>query len=461
MTYSQVSTDLRRGLVAVILTIGVFSLDYLTPLGYAEPILYLIPLALIGQSYWRRGVYWYAGCGTLLAVTGYFVGPDGGMLAPAFFNRSVSILVLWGAAFVLSSEKRTEWALAQQADTNQAILDAVMAHITLIDRNGQAMQFQSGSKASASSNHASGFTEALQSTRWQEVRDRSASCDPTDPDDYLRGVWEVVQGRRMVYSTEYGRMTPSGFRWFLLYASRLERGGAVVAHIDMTERREAQEALQEREREIQLLLDARESLAQDLHDEVIQRLYALGLKLSTWRRRMGERGSPIASQFGEAIFDIDQVIHQVRGYIDGTTGANLDGHDLAHHVQQLIGSMVKDTAVLSDVAIDSTTASYLTAAQVTHVLAMIREAVSNALQHAGAARVLVTLKPQADQAILLVQDDGGGFDPDVVPQGRGHGLANMRARAIRIGGQALIQSTREQGTTVRVQFPLEVRCDVH
>jgi len=311
MTDVYSRTSIMSGLLALIVTIGVMVLDYLTPLGYAVPILYLIPLALVGQTYWR-GVYWFAGGATLLAVAGCFVGPDGGGLAPALFNRSVSIIVFWGAAFVLSSEKRTEWQLAQQADLNRAILDAVMAHITLIDRRGQAMPLQSGSKA-ASAKDESGFMDALRSPQWHAVMARSVPCDPTDPDNYLPGVWEVVQGRRTVYSTEYGRKTPTGFRWFLLYARELgSREGAVVAHIDMTERREAQAALQAREREIQLLLDAREALAQDLHDEVIQRLYALGLKLSAWRRRLGEAGSPAASRFGEVIFDIDQVIHQVR-----------------------------------------------------------------------------------------------------------------------------------------------------
>lgn len=447
--------------LAQLLTIGVFALDWLTPLGYAVPILYLIPLVLIGREFWTRGVYWYAGGVTLLAIVGYFVGPDGGLLPPAIFNRTACVVVLWGAACVLSSEKRTEWQLGRQADLNRAILDAVAAHITLIDRRGQAWGLGSAPD-SPSSGRESGFMDTLGSPRWKEVMRDSIPCDPTDPDDYLPGVWEVVQGRRAVYSTEYGRMTASGFRWFLLYARMLgSRDGAVVAHIDMTERREAQQALQAREREIQLLLDARESLAQDLHDEVIQRLYALGLKLSAWRRRAGEAGSPAASRFGEVIFDIDQVIHQVRGYIDGTTHAQVDGKDLPGHVQQLIGSMVKDTSVSAELAIDPATASQFGSAQVPHLLAMVREGVSNALQHAGGTCVAVTLRQEGEQAVLRIEDDGRGFDGAQLTDGRGRGLANVRARAARIGGQAQVQSAPGRGTSVLIHFPLEVSCDVH
>jgi len=455
------SIPLANGFLAFIFTIGVFALDSVTPLGYAVPILYLIPLALIGLDYWAHGIFWYAAGATVLAVAGYFVGPEGGQLAPAIFNRMAAVIVLWGAAWLLSSEKRSEWRLGRQADLNRAILDAVAAHITLIDRRGEARELGAVSLPHAPS-HESGFIEALRSPRWQEVMSRCRPCDPIDPDDHLAGVWDVVQGRRSVYSAEYGRMTPSGFRWFLLYASMLRsREGAVVAHIDMTARREAQQALQKREREIQLLLDAREALARDLHDEVIQRLYALGLKLSAWRRRMGEAGSPVASRFGEVIFDVDQVMHQVRGYIDGTPRSVVEGQDLPRHVEQMIGSMITDTPVTSDLAVDAATASQLAPTHVAQLLAMIREGVSNALQHAGAQHVHVSLQPGVEHAELVIRDDGHGFDVELAAAGRGRGLANLRARAAAIGGQMVIRSAPGHGTSVIVHVPLEVNCDVH
>jgi signal transduction histidine kinase len=174
---------------------------------------------------------------------------------------------------------------------------------------------------------------------------------------------------------------------------------------------------------------------------------------------MGEAGSPAASRFGEVIFDIDQVIRQVRGYIDGGTYTQVEGKDLSHHVQQLICSMVKDTCVRSTLSVDSTTASQLSSRQVSHLLAMIREAVSNALQHAAASHVAVALLKHSEQVVLTVEDDGHGFDTAHAADGRG--LANLRARASRIGGQARIVSAPGQGTSIHVEFPLEARCDVH
>lgn len=446
--------------LAAVLTTGVFALDCATPLGYAVPILYLIPLWVIGRRSWERGVFWFAGCATVLSVGGYYLGPAGGLLAPALFNRAASVVVLWGAAFVLSSEKRTEWKLGHQADLTRAILEAVTAQVTLIDRQGQATEFLSGQMREASGEGKTRFIEDLQSVRWQEVTAGSGLKAPVESKDYLGQVWEVVQGRRLVYSAEYGQMTPAGFRWYLLYARALRsQEGAVVAHIDITERHEAQQALRAREQEVQLLLDAREALARDLHDEVIQRLYAIGLNLTAWRRRHGEVGSPIASRFGEVIFDVDQVIQQVRRYLDGSPQSPIAGKDLSVHVQALIGSMTKDTAIASAVTIDQATASQLAPAQVPHVLAIIREAVSNALQHAAPGRVAVRLQSEDEAALLTIEDDGNGFDPAHTSSGRGRGLLNLRARAEIVKGCATVSSRVGGGTCVRVQIPLEVGCE--
>lgn len=455
------ASSASSGGLALVLTAAVFFLDCLTPLGYAVPVLYLIPLVLIGRRWWRRGVYWFALGATILAFVGYFAGPDGGWIAPALFNRGSSVLVLWGAAFALSLEKRTEWKLAQQADLNRAILDAVTAQITLLDREGAVIHPKSIAGTDSLGHSESAFLEALHSPLWTEIGRRSEPVDPADPDQYLAGVWEVVKGRRTVYSTEYGRMTSSRFRWYLLYARAFKsREGAVVAHIDMTERREAQDALQQREREIQLLIDAREALSRDLHDEVIQRLYGVGLKLTAWRRRAGDAGSPYASRFGEVIFDIDQVIRQVRGYIDGTGRVSVEGKDLPLHAQQLIASMVKDAGVDAEVRIDAAAASDLTPGQLPHVLAMLREAVSNALQHASASRVTIALARERQEAVLAIEDDGRGFDVTDPAQRVGRGLKNLQARAARLGGRVVVQSAPGQGTSVRVEFPLGVSCEV-
>jgi len=79
-----------------------------------------------------------------------------------------------------------------------------------------------------------------------------------------------------------------------------------------------------------------------------------------------------------------------------------------------------------------------------------QEALHNALRHAGASGITVTLAKTPRQVVLEVTDDGHGFDPDA-PSG-GLGLASMRERAAAAGGKLAIRSTRK-GTTVRMTVP--------
>jgi signal transduction histidine kinase len=160
------------------------------------------------------------------------------------------------------------------------------------------------------------------------------------------------------------------------------------------------------------------------------------------------------------VYDIDQVIRQVRGYIDGTGPGAIAGKDLPRHAEELITSMAKDAGVAAEVAVDPDMAAQLTSEQVGHVLAMIREAVSNALQHAHASGVSVSVSRAGGAAVLRVEDDGCGFDPAAMRHQASRGLNNLRARAARLRGRAEIRSAPGRGTRVRLEFPMEVGCEV-
>ena len=90
---------------------------------------------------------------------------------------------------------------------------------------------------------------------------------------------------------------------------------------------------------------------------------------------------------------------------------------------------------------------------------ILKEALTNAARHSGASTVSVTID-RGDGGILgRVSDDGGGFDPETVG-GRndrlgGNGLVNMRARAEKVGGRLLVESSPGQGTSLSVRVPLD------
>lgn len=89
------------------------------------------------------------------------------------------------------------------------------------------------------------------------------------------------------------------------------------------------------------------------------------------------------------------------------------------------------------------------------VYRVVQEAVNNAMKHAGGSAVSVVLRRRNGVLTTLVEDDGGGFDPDAVPAGRGLGLIGMRERAELVGGDLVVESARESGTRVRLEVPVE------
>jgi signal transduction histidine kinase len=85
---------------------------------------------------------------------------------------------------------------------------------------------------------------------------------------------------------------------------------------------------------------------------------------------------------------------------------------------------------------------------------VVREALSNSLRHGQATRAMVSFKLLTRAIRLLITDNGAGFHPDRA-KGIGHGLANMAARAHRLGGRFAVQSKLTQGTRITVDLPRE------
>jgi signal transduction histidine kinase len=84
---------------------------------------------------------------------------------------------------------------------------------------------------------------------------------------------------------------------------------------------------------------------------------------------------------------------------------------------------------------------------------IVQESLTNVARHAGASRVDVTLRRSGSSAVLLVEDDGSGFDPEAATSAS-LGLVGMRERVGLLGGRFSIESTPGQGTTVGVEVPL-------
>ena len=197
------------------------------------------------------------------------------------------------------------------------------------------------------------------------------------------------------------------------------------------------------------ILDDRERIAKDLHDGIIQSLFAVGMGLQGAAAMSTD--SRAAERIEGAVDEIDRVIRDLRNYIFGLRPGILADRQLDQALRQLAQELAERAAIPVEVAIDANVAAEL-ASKAADVVQIAREALSNASRHARSGRIQLRLSREGRAAILKIEDDGSGFDPRSVAAGQG--LANLRARAAALGGSTRVTSTLGKGTKIRVQLPL-------
>lgn len=216
----------------------------------------------------------------------------------------------------------------------------------------------------------------------------------------------------------------------------------------LTQARRAEEGLRQ-------ALEERERLARDLHDGIIQSIYAIGLSLAECRRLIVKDAQQAAKQLGEAITDLNTVIRDVRNFIVGIEPEIVDGKELETAMASLVRTMEGAHTLRFRLQMDPAAADRVTPSQATHLLYIAKEAMSNSLRHSNARNGLVSLRLGNGCVRLTVEDDGTGFNPRGTAD-QGHGLRNIQARAKELGAHCEVQSLSGHGTRVVLDVPLEV-----
>jgi signal transduction histidine kinase len=197
-------------------------------------------------------------------------------------------------------------------------------------------------------------------------------------------------------------------------------------------------------RELSVLTD-RDRIARDLHDHVIQRLFAVGLALQGTIPRA--RAPEVQQRLAEAVDDLQQVIQEIRTAI-------FDLHGGASGVTRLRQRLDEAVAQFATAGL-RTTVQYLGPLSVVdatladHAEAVVREAVSNAVRHAQAASLTISVAVE-DELTIEVVDNGCGINGEIT----GSGLTNLRKRAEGAGGSLTVESVPTGGTKLTWSAPL-------
>ncbi len=195
----------------------------------------------------------------------------------------------------------------------------------------------------------------------------------------------------------------------------------------------------------------RDRIGMELHDGVIQSVYAVGMKLEILRGRFPMTPEQ-ETQYASILDDLNQIIEEIRLYIRNLRTARDEQATFKQRLENLARHF-RDFAHV-DVTVDVPSSLRVLNDRQRHSLTQIvREALSNVARHAQATHVTVKVREVDSHLKLTVEDNGRGFDPATVQAPSSFGLRNMQQRAIRLGGTFTIDSAEGEGTRIIVQVP--------
>ena len=203
-----------------------------------------------------------------------------------------------------------------------------------------------------------------------------------------------------------------------------------------------------------ILLQERERFGMDLHDGVIQSIYAVGLMLEDAQYQNEGAAEGVTTNIARAIDGLNDVIRDIRNYILDLRPQRFQGHHLPDGLAELAREVRAHSFLNVDVQIDSEDWTRLSHEHTVEILHIAREALTNIRKHSRASQVEITLTRQPQALALAIADNGIGFDPKLAINGEGNGLHNMQERAQALGGKIVITQREAGGISVELLIPV-------
>lgn len=197
------------------------------------------------------------------------------------------------------------------------------------------------------------------------------------------------------------------------------------------------------------MLEERERIGMELHDGVIQSLYAIGMHLDMLRFA----GGASETELSDATRSLNSVIEDIRRYIMNLRGANQHTQTVRDGLEDLLSRLHTPETLTIKVDAPEQPPPF-TPAVFEAVCQMANEAISNAVRHAEAGQIIIRAWEEQLLFQIQVEDDGKGFDPEVMERDDGLGLKNLRQRALLHGGRVTIESEIGKGTQVTIVIPI-------
>jgi PAS domain S-box-containing protein len=247
-----------------------------------------------------------------------------------------------------------------------------------------------------------------------------------------------------------------------------ERQAILAINRDVTERNRSEQVLKHSEEQLRRLAghleSAREqervSVARAIHDELGQQLTALKLDLSWTRKRLPDDTEELVEKTGSMVKLVDQAIETVQRVCLGLRPSLLDTLGLAAAIEWLVEDLAERSSLEINLEIEPSEPELDERMTVT-LFRILQESLNNAIRHASASQVTVSLLCSDGEVELRIRDDGVGITAEQIEAGDSIGIIGMQERARALGGDIKIQGYPGIGTSVTVCIPIGGERDDH
>lgn len=437
----------------VVLPLCIFVADLWLPPTSVRWLLYLIPIAF---SYWSPHhhaalIVMMTSCVLLVVDAALFGGNASSssglvtrMVGPAACVAFVPLLYVRRVR-----ERRQRQRYEEAVERLRGLYEALPDGLAYATLDGRLLMVNSAFEA------LSGLTkEELLAKTYQDLVPEAFRMHGTDLVEKLIEKGVPIEYERESIGSD-GRRVPVAVTFFLVKNGRGAPVGLASLVKDITRCKKAERDLHEREHQLRAVLEEREQLAQDLHDGLIQSLYAIGLSLEEARRLLPGQWRRAADELERAIQNLNAVMRTARGYISGSGAEVCEGQQLDAALKSFVASMAAIGRVQCLCRIHRHAVRRMSRCQAHHLFYIVKEAVSNSLKYAHGHRVYVSLVEHSQGVHLRIMDDGIGFNVDSVTTGCG--LRNIEARVKKMGGRLIIDSKPNRGTRLDIVIPSEIR----
>lgn len=202
------------------------------------------------------------------------------------------------------------------------------------------------------------------------------------------------------------------------------------------------------------VVEERTRIGMDLHDGIIQSIYAVGLILETTKTGLSPDDLQSNQFLDRALVGLNDAIRDIRNYILDLRPLRFSG-DLQTGLSRLVNEFQANTLVPVQLNLLAPSVNSLSPTISRTIFLSAQEGLANVARHAKAAEVFLSIEETKTAVILKIVDDGQGFDTRDKAQKVGHGLVNMQRRAETLNGEFEIQSAKGQGTTIILTLPFK------